>query len=83
MPGRSACPIYLWFYVGALKAVFLSSFSGIKTSVQVSAAYGSSLVTSSSALPDGCQPRPDATLTEPVQFDDFIQLSRGSFAASV
>ena len=43
----------------------------------------SSLVTSSSALPNSCQPRPDATLTESVQFDDFIQLSRGSFAASV
>ena len=23
------CPIYLWFYVGALKAAFISSFSGI------------------------------------------------------
>ena len=43
----------------------------------------SSLVTRSSALSDGCQPRPDATLTEPVQFESFIQLSRGSFAASV
>ena len=43
----------------------------------------SSLVTRSSALPDGCQPRPDATLTEPVQLNNFIQLSRGSFAASV
>ena len=43
----------------------------------------SSLVASSSALPDSCQPRPDATLTESVQFDDFIQLSRGSFAAYV
>ena len=43
----------------------------------------SSLVTRSSALPDGCQPRPDATLTETVQFGSFIQLSRGSFAASV
>ena len=29
VPGRSACPIYLWFYVGALKAAFVSSFSGI------------------------------------------------------
>ena len=43
----------------------------------------SSLVASSSALPDDCQPRPDATLTEPAQLDNFIQLSRGSFAASV
>ena len=43
----------------------------------------SSLVTRGSALPDDCQPRPDAALTEPAQLDNFIQLSRGSFAASV
>ena len=35
----------------------------------------SSLVTRSSAPPDGCQPRPDAALTEPVQLDNLIQLS--------
>ena len=29
VPGRSACPIYLWFHVSALKAAFVSSFSGI------------------------------------------------------
>ena len=32
-------PTYLWFYVGALKAVFLSSFAGITTCIlQTSAA---------------------------------------------
>ena len=31
VPGRLHAPTHLWFYVSALKAVFLSSFSGIKT----------------------------------------------------
>ena len=43
----------------------------------------SSLVTRGSALPDACQLRPDIALTEPEQLNNFIQLSRGSFAASV
>ena len=43
----------------------------------------SSLVTRGSALPDACRLRPDITLTEPEQLNNLIQLSRGSFAASV
>ena len=43
----------------------------------------SSLVTRGSALPDACQLRPDIALTEPEQLNNLIQLSRGSFAASV
>ena len=38
-----------------------------KTFVCESQTALASLVTSSSALPDGCQPRPDAALKEPVQ----------------
>ena len=36
-----------------------------------------------SALPDACQLRPDSALTETGQLNNLIQLSRGSFAASV
>ena len=81
-------PTYLWFYVGALKAVFRSSFSGITTSIlQVSAACAfitrDQKLSSSRRLSAQTRHRTHRLHTEPEQLNNLIQLSRGSFAASV
>ena len=71
-------PSPLCFYVGGLKAMFLSSFSGITTSIpQESAACAFITRDQRLSFSDACQLRPNIALTEPEQLNNLIQLSRG------
>ena len=68
-------PSHLCFYVGALKAVFLSSFSDITTSFpQESAACA--FITRDQRL-SSSRRLTDIALTEPEQLNNLIQLSGG------
>ena len=59
-----ACPICVWLRSSHKASQPILLYKNFRSS-SISCLWRSSLVTRSSALPDGCQPRPDATLTEP------------------
>ena len=60
VPGHFACPFYLRFCVGGLKAAFLFFSSGITHFITYILA-ACACITSDSALQNSCQLRPDRT----------------------
>ena len=73
-------PIHLWFYVSALKAVFLSSFSGITTSILQESAACAFINRDHRLGPSrrlAAQTRHRTHRTEPL--NNLIQLNRRSF----
>ena len=82
MPGRFVFTISLGSHVSALKAIFLSSFTGIRTSItHMSAACA--FITRDQQLSSPKSSSGQTSYSDLVQLSNLSQLGKVSFAASV